>query len=151
MVPRVGGVLARQLVQVDSSVCRTDRGRYHCLFLGSHPGRYVVFSAVGAVDLCCSSCPCVAHKPVRAHHYSLSSPPIFVPTVALTYAAIDRVDSWMSFLPSVRIISLASGLTKRWSQPRALPMSSFMSIFHTLFAAMCAFAREGQLCLVRLV
>jgi hypothetical protein len=34
----------------------------------------------------------------------------------------------------------------RWSQPRAVPMFSFMSIFHTLFVATHALARGGSAC-----
>ena len=35
-------------------------------------------------------------------------------------------------------------LTRRWSQPRAVPMRSLTSIFHTLFAATRALARGGS-------
>src|SRR5947208_2651238 len=91
--PRLGGVLARQLVQVDSSICRTDRGCYHSRLLASLTGRYVVFSAVGAVDLCCSSCLCIAHKPVpSASLFSLAAA-FFRSYGDCTYAAIDRCDS----------------------------------------------------------
>ena len=61
----LGTVRARQSIQVDSSVCRTDRGRDHSRFLASHTGRSVVFSAVGATDLCCPRFRRIAHKPVQ--------------------------------------------------------------------------------------
>src|SRR5437763_1270678 len=40
---RLGGVLASQLVQFESPLCRTDRGSYRNRFLASHTGGYVVF------------------------------------------------------------------------------------------------------------
>jgi len=93
MAPRLGGVLARQLVQVDLSVCRTDRGCYRSRFLTSHAGRYVVFSAVGAVDLCSSSCRCIAHKPVPSASLLSVVAAFFRSYGHCTYAAIDRCDS----------------------------------------------------------
>ncbi len=41
-------------------------------------------------------------SPFRVHHYSLSSPPIFVPTVAVIMLLLTGAILAMSFLPSVR-------------------------------------------------
>ena len=41
-------------------------------------------------------------SPFRAHHYSLSSPPVFVPTVAVLMLLLTGAILAMSFLPPVR-------------------------------------------------
>jgi len=41
-------------------------------------------------------------SPFRVHHYSLSSPPVFVPTVAVLMLLLTTAILAMSFLPPVR-------------------------------------------------
>lgn len=66
VAPRLGNVLAREFVQVDSSVCCADHGCYRSCLFGNCVRRYVVFSALGAVDLYCASCCWIARKPVSS-------------------------------------------------------------------------------------
>ena len=135
MAPQLGGVLARELVQVDSSVCRTDRGCYLSRFLASYVGRYVVFSAVGAVDLYSPSCRCIAYKPVpSASLFSIVAAFICCPSER-TYAA----DNWchshdVLFAARARLFRQEGGLTKRWSayegcQSRSGRCFSFLVFF----------------------
>ena len=125
MALRLEAILARQLVQVDSSVCRTDRRRYGSRFLGSHAGRYVVFSAVGAVDLCCSPCPCVAHKPVPSASLLSVVAACFRCNGHCTYAVIDRCDCCdVLSTAAARLFRCQEVLTSGGTQREPLPCSA---------------------------
>ena len=83
-------------------------------------------------------------SPFRAHHYSLSPPPFFVPTVTALMLLLTGAILAMSFLPPVRD-RFARKRPNQAPEPAAShSMSSFRSIFHTLFAAMRASARCGS-------
>ena len=109
---RLGGVLASQLVQFESPLCRTDRGSYRNRFLASHTGGYVVFSTMGAVHLCCPSCGCTAHEPVpRASLFSIVAAFVRCPS-GRTYAALNRCHSRdVLSAASARLFRQEEGLT----------------------------------------
>lgn len=111
---RLGDLLARQPVQVNSSLCCTDRGCHRSRFFAGRADRYVVFSAVGAVDLCCPSCRCIAHKPVpNASLFSVVAAFVCCPG-GRTYAAHQRCHSCdVLSAAGARLFRSEGGLTNR--------------------------------------
>src|SRR5947199_5974167 len=92
MAARLGSVLARQLVQVDSSVCALAADAIAVAFWVAVLAGMWFFQRWARLLFAVFLAVALLTSPFRAHHYSLSPAP-FRSYCHCTYAAIDRCDS----------------------------------------------------------